>query len=504
MTVRGCAAARSFLRSDAVAAWLTTAMLSLLPACVAEAGSRKHHVEVSTSVANPQSAGNAVGPLVWGLGAGAFGDASLSAATQDPQGQNAREQEEAHIRSMFGSSVLIGADGRVTKQYFLAGELGETFLKLITEIVPGTPMGAFDPAKSVPPPGTKVGGDKSNSILGRMLGHSEVEVTYIDKFETLRGAAIADPTGNAAQPKVTGAPLLMEGSDKGAMEVALLLVTGLPSALSAFENSLNLFYTSIPQIEISVQVIEYSSADALAFGVGTVDANTPNFQSLSSSRLIQSFTSIFPLRAPVVGSSPVSDIGLFNLGGIHNSWELNAQIQALEANNLADITSSPKLVVRNGGVASISTLTDIPFPKAKINQLGTQVATEISFKPVGVKMNIIPVIAGTDSVILQIYADVSAVTGFASTDPVVTPVTSTRNAVTTVYLKNNHSLLIGGLKSVSTFENETKVPLLGDIPLIGMLFRSTSTTRQETNVAFQITPRIVQDRGQPVERSGGL
>ena len=85
----------------------------------------------------------------------------------------------------------------------------------------------------------------------------------------------------------------------------------------------------------------------------------------------------------------------------------------------------------------------------------------------------------------------------------MTPITSTRNAVTTVYLKNNHSLVIGGLKSVSQFESESKVPLLGDIPLLGMLFRSTSTTRQETSVAFQITPRIVEDRGQPVKRSDG-
>ena len=125
---------------------------------------------------------------------------------------------------------------------------------------------------------------------------------------------------------------------------------------------------------------------------------------------------------------------------------------------------------------------------------------DIEFKPVGVKMNIIPVIAGTDSVLLQVYADVSAVTSFANTEPVVTPITSQRTAVTTVYLKNQHSLLIGGLKSVSQIESETKVPLLGDIPILGFLFRSTSTTRQETSVAFQITPRIVTDRGQAPDR----
>ncbi len=481
----------------------------MLLGCVSEAPRRARSLELQAEVAQAARPGDgtAVGPLVWGLGPGPGGHEGRAMTTtpaegaaQDPVPQGpqdpARELEEARLRNQFGSSVLIGPDGRVTKQYFLAGELGAVFLKLIADIGPGQ---AAPQAPVVPAAGTKVGGPAAQSILGRMLNGREVEVTYLPDFEVLSGAALVDPkTGSA----VTGAPLLQD--DKSAPKVALLLVTAMPSSLAAFEDALDLFYASIPQIEITVQVIEYSSAAALAFGVDTIDDDTPNLQNLSSGQLVRSFTSVFPLRQPVVGANPVTDVGLFTLGGIHESWQLNMVLQALEANNLADITSSPKLVVRNGGVASISTITEIPFPKAKIAQLGTEVATDIAFKPVGVKMNIIPVIAGTDSVMLQIYADVSAVTGFADTQPVVTPVTSTRNAVTTVYLKNNHSLLIGGLKSVTQFESETKVPILGDIPILGFLFRSTQTSRTETNVAFQITPRIVKDRGQRVDRTGGL
>jgi general secretion pathway protein D len=314
----------------------------------------------------------------------------------------------------------------------------------------------------------------------------------------LTGAILADPPQPNVPGAVRGAPLPVDLNT--APTVALALVTGQPAALAAFEAALDLFYSSIPQIEITVQVVEYQTADALAFGVSGVTAGNstlPILNNLSSSQLVRSYTSIFPLRQPTVGASPVTDVGLFTLGGIHNSWELNMVLEALEANNLADITSSPKLVVRNGGVASISTLTNFPFPRAKINQLGTEVATDIEFKPVGVKMNIIPVIAGTDSVILQIYADVSAITGFADTKPVSTPITSTRTAVTTVYLKDDHTLVIGGLKSETKFESETKVPLLGDIPILGFLFRSTSTTRNQTTVEFHIRPRIVTDRGTP-------
>jgi len=437
------------------------------------------------------------GPLAWGLDAAVTppGDAP---APQDPA--ETPEQRDARLRLQFGSSVLIGADGSVTKQYFLAGELGPTFLKLIAEISPErriTPIRTPKP-EELPLPGTKVGGPASRSVLGRMLGQHEVEVTYLPEFEILSGAMLADPKAPNADSAVRGQPL--DAGVGTAPSVALVLVTAQPHALAAFENALDLFYASIPQIEITVQVVEYQTADALAFGVASVpdgDGVLPLLGNLTSSQLVRSYTSTFPLRPPTVGTSPVTDVGLFQLGGIHDSWQLNAILQALEANNLADIQSSPKLVVRNGGVASISTLTQVPFPKAKINQLGTEVATDIEFKPVGVKMNIIPMIAGTDSVILQIYADVSAITGFAATTPVSTPITSNRTAVTTVYLKDGHTLVIGGLKSATKFESETKVPLLGDIPLLGFLFRSTSTSKNETTVEFHIRPRIVTDRGSP-------
>src|SRR5690606_999544 len=196
------------------------------------------------------------------------------------------------------------------------------------------------------------------------------------------------------------------------------------------------------------------------------------------------YTSSFRASQPIVGVSPVADIGRFALGGIHDAWELNALVEALEANNIADITSSPKLAVRNGGVAAISTLTDVPFPKAKFSQLGAEVATDIQFRPVGVRMNIIPVIAGTDSIILQVFADVSPRSGSADTNLIVTPITCTRPAVTTVYPKAGDALVIGGLKSKPLFESGIKAPILGDIPVLGFLFRATSTRRSETTVEF--------------------
>ncbi|HEU4420296.1 MAG TPA: type II and III secretion system protein [Planctomycetota bacterium] len=469
----------------------------MLASCVStENAHRADPLKLDAAVEGVRSNGATLGPLAWGLGVPA---AQSAAAPQDPR--ETPEQRDARLRLQFGSNVLIGTDGRVTKQYFLAGDLGVTFLKLIADITQITPeqLAVARDKIPLPLPGTKVGGKDSHSILGRMLRDHEVEVTYVPEFEILSGANLVDASGPPPLPAVRGEPLI---STNKAPSVALALVTALPSALAAFEGALDLFYSSIPQIEITVTVVEYQTADALAFGVALFETNPPILTNLSSSQLVRSYTSSFPLRPPTVGSSPLTDLGQIALGGIHKSWELDVVLEALEANSLADVQSSPKLVVRNGGVAAISTLTQVPFPKAKISQLGTEVATDIEFKPVGVKMNIIPMIAGTDSVILQVYADVSAVTGFADTEPVPTPITSTRTAVTTVYLRDGYTLVIGGLKSQTKFESETKVPLLGDIPILGFLFRSTSTSHNETTVEFHITPRIVTDRGAPSISTG--
>jgi hypothetical protein len=469
------------------------ALACLLGGCASSPPQRKEPLSIDGSVADrPQRGANTLGPIAWGLGSG-------PAATQpNPSPQDPKEtpdQRDARMRLQFGSNVLIGADGSVTKQYFLAGELASTFLKLITEITPDKPPKVNRDVLEAPPPGTRIGGPDSRSILGRMLREHEVEVTFVPDFEILSGAILAEPAGAIAPTAVRGDP--PNTNFKTAPAVGLALVTAKPAGLAAFEAALDLFYSSIPQVEITVRVVEYQSANAIAFGVTGIDNNTPILGNLSSSQLVRAYTSVFPMRQPTVGTSPVTDVGRFTLGGIHDSWELNMVLEALEANNQADIQSSPVLVVRNGGVAAISTLTQVPFPKAKINQLGAEVATDIEFKPVGVRMNIIPVIAGTDSVILQVYADVSAITGFADTKPVSTPITSTRTALTTVYLKDKHTLVIGGLKSRTEFESETKVPILGDIPLLGFLFRSTSRTETETTVEFHITPRIVEDRGAP-------
>ena len=104
-------------------------LLLALLGCVSEGQKRVSTLEVEATIdgMRPADAASA-GPLVVGLG-GMPSDATASRgdAAQDPQAQT-RSELEAHLRGLFGPSIVIGPDGRITKQYFLVGELGPTFL----------------------------------------------------------------------------------------------------------------------------------------------------------------------------------------------------------------------------------------------------------------------------------------------------------------------------------------------------------------------------------------
>lgn len=398
---------------------------------------------------------------------------------QDPQDPAEGESgREADLRSRFGSTIMIRPDGRITKQYFFSEEAGGVLRKLLTE-----PEGAEPPMHQT----FAVGGEAGGSMLARMLGGHRVEFLYITKFETPEGVSIVPPVTTTAQR-----PASSNSSND------LVLVTADPDGLAAFEGALDLFYANIPQVEIEVKVVEYTTTEGLAIGVDQIDAGVsggpviPSIDNLSSDKLVENIINRFPLNPPLVGSATTGDRGIIALGGIHDTWQLNAQLQLLETRGVVDVLSSPKMMVRNGGTASVVTRTDLPFPQAQISNSGQNITANIVFKPVGITLNIRPVIAGTQTVVLQIFASVSAVTSFAATDPVATPIISSREVLTSVHLEDGRTTVIGGLVSRSTLTNETKFPILGDIPILGYLFRSTSETTERTTLQFHITPHIVQ------------
>ena len=117
----------------------------------------------------------------------------------------------------------------------------------------------------------------------------------------------------------------------------------------------------------------------------------------------------------------------------------------------------------------------------------------IQREEVGIKLRITPTINSDGYITTIINPEVSSVIGFTGPDNSL-PIVSTRQANTTVRLKDGNSVIIGGLLSEEKTKNVTKVPLLGDIPGLGLLFQHQSTTLTKKDLVIEVTPHIIPEQ----------
>ena len=177
-----------------------------------------------------------------------------------------------------------------------------------------------------------------------------------------------------------------------------------------------------------------------------------------------------------------------------------AVLRASQGNNNLNILSSPHLLTQNNKEAEIIVAENIPFITSQSRD-STNLANLINTverKDVGVTLRITPHIHESEFVSLDIYQESSALKTDAlslSQSSSVGPTWTKRSAKTTVLVKSGDTVILGGIIQENRTKNVTKVPLLGDIPLLGYLFRFSSEQKNKTNLLILLTPHIIQEPG---------
>ncbi len=177
---------------------------------------------------------------------------------------------------------------------------------------------------------------------------------------------------------------------------------------------------------------------------------------------------------------------------------LDARLQALISQGKAELLANPKIVTINGKQATIVIGNEVPFQTTKLVSNQTVLTTE--FKTAGVTLVVTPRIQEEDFILLEVEPQVSGITGhqdvvFGTVEKMKVaslPVFSTRKAKTSVLVKNGGTLVIGGLLQKNKVKEIQKVPLLGSIPILGLLFRHTKETTQNNELVIFITPHIIR------------
>src|SRR4029078_13103674 len=155
------------------------------------------------------------------------------------------------------------------------------------------------------------------------------------------------------------------------------------------------------------------------------------------------------------------------------------------------IVSKPRIAAQSGGTAKIITGDALPT-LTPITLSGVNgVSQQVQYVNVGVTLQIAPRVSGDGFVSSHVYAVVSSVTGFSQGYPTI----SQRQAETWATVRDGDSFVIGGLSQDENTTTKTKVPLLGDLPLIGHAVRTHRSTRTNAALSIVVTPRIVHRVG---------
>src|SRR6056300_7452 len=181
--------------------------------------------------------------------------------------------------------------------------------------------------------------------------------------------------------------------------------------------------------------------------------------------------------------------GSFAVGFTSRDVFLTAELSALEAIGKGEVVSQPKVITGDKQKASIKSGTEVPYQESSAGG-----ATATQFKEAVLQLDVTPNITPDDRILLDLVINQDSIGDLVpSGDGGSIPTIDTTELTTQVLVGNGETIVLGGVFRTEDLEKVSKVPVLGDIPIMGQFFRSSSTSRTKTETLIFITPRILAD-----------
>ena len=268
---------------------------------------------------------------------------------------------------------------------------------------------------------------------------------------------------------------------------------------STLGKTVNLLYVDVPpaaaQILLKVRFVSIDRSASTELGLNLISTGATN---TIGSVGTQQFS---PPSVKTDGSSGFTLTDALNIFLLRPDLNLGATLRALQRNLLVEVLAEPNVLAIDGKQASFLAGGEFPFPMLQGGGGGVGQIT-VQFREFGVRINFIPTITPRGTIRLQVAPEVSAL-DFANglnIQGFQIPALTVRKVDTEIELQAGQSFAIGGLLDNRLTETLSKIPLLGDIPVLGKIFRSKALNRQNTELLVIITPELVQpiSAGQPV------
>jgi type IV pilus assembly protein PilQ len=253
-----------------------------------------------------------------------------------------------------------------------------------------------------------------------------------------------------------------------------LVVTDTPAHLKMVAAVIAHLDIPVQQVHIEARIVIVDKSALQSLGIVLDNSATSAMNVLGS-------VSNATINLPIL--NPAATIG-FGLGKIAGS-QLNLELQALEASGDGKVISAPELTVSNNQEAYIEQGSEIPFQTSTSSG-----ATQIEFKKAVLGLRVIPQLTenGKINLILQVNKDsISHQTGAAGDMPII----NTSQVNTNVLVSSGETIVLGGIYGEEKIHALNEVPVLGGIPGIGWLFRSTNNSEKYTDLLIFVTPTVV-------------
>jgi general secretion pathway protein D len=245
------------------------------------------------------------------------------------------------------------------------------------------------------------------------------------------------------------------------------------------------------QILLEVLIAEVSGRDTKDFGIDwrvtTPQAGHSQFNSglALEGKMVDS-------NGMITGNNTLSG---FSIGFLKTGGNLLGIFNANIGNQNFNVLSAPQILTLDNQEAEINVGQDVPVKtQERTSGGGTSEATVNSFeyRPSGIKLKFTPNINSNGNIVLELFSEVTNIEGGSVST--VNPTFNKRNVKTFITVDNGQTVVIGGLVSTERLQAVKKIPLLGDIPLLGFIFRRTTYETKRTNLMVFITPIILNDR----------
>jgi len=225
-------------------------------------------------------------------------------------------------------------------------------------------------------------------------------------------------------------------------------------------------------VQVDVKVVEFDKTALDQVGI--------NFHTVINKGGVFNYA----IDATSTASNPVSSA--FTLAA--HSGNLNAVFNLLKSDGMARVLAEPTLVALSGQSASFLAGGELPIPEPQ--GLGT---TTITYKQFGIGLTVTPTVLGPNRIALKVAPEASDLdySNAVELDGISVPAITTRRADTTVELGDGETFVIGGLISQNITSEVDKMPLLGDIPIIGAFFRDLKYSRTDKELVIMVTPHLV-------------